>query len=160
MKRFISDEIGNEYQEWKLQNLVFLTAPTGSGKTTFVLEKLVEYAESRNAKILYLVNRKILREQIQDIIEKDIRYRVENVNEVIEVKTYQELEKQYKEGVGNPFYRRYTEAIGEMDKWKGKIHPCGIVVADECHYFFQIRRIILIHGYHMTGSCIINTGPY
>lgn len=137
MKRFISDEIGDEYQEWRTQNVVFLTAPTGSGKTTFVLEKLVGYAESRNAKIIYLVNRKILKKQIMSIINSNICFKVKNVKEVIEVKTYQELEEKYKNGIGNPDYERYTESVGEMDKWKGNIPRYDIVVADECHYFFS-----------------------
>lgn len=137
MKRFISDEIGNEYQEWRIRNIIFLAAPTGSGKTTFVLEKLVEYAASKNAKILYLVNRKILKNQLNNIINMDIRYKVKNVKEVIDVMTYQELEAKYKNGIGNPQILKYVEDTGQINKWDGELPRYKIIIADECHYFFS-----------------------
>lgn len=137
MKKYISDEIGDKYKEWEKQNLVFLTAPTGSGKTTFVLEKLVEYAESRNAKILYLVNRKILKKQIEDMIAKEIRYKVEDIKNVIELMTYQELETKHKDEIGDPWLYKYSESIDKLDKWQGERPQYDIIIADECHYFFS-----------------------
>lgn len=57
---------------------MFITAPTGSGKTYFILNTLLPYARERNWNILYLVNRKILKEQLEeDVKEIDNQYFVE-----------------------------------------------------------------------------------
>lgn len=120
MREFISHVIGDEYKEWKPRNIVFLTAPTGSGKTFFVLNKLVKYIESKkNSKILYLVNRKILKEQIKNTIDVDIRPKIKNIDEIITVKTYQELE--------TPYGRKKYDDCSKYNT----------IIADECHYFFS-----------------------
>ena len=41
MGKFISDVIGEEFKEWKRGDIIILAAPTGCGKSTFVLEKLL-----------------------------------------------------------------------------------------------------------------------
>lgn len=119
MREFISDIIKDEYEEWETRNIIFLTAPTGSGKTSFVLDKLVKHVESKkDSKILYLVNRKILKKQIKKIIKIDIRPEIKNIDKIIKVKTYQELEAYYE---GNKY--------DDGSKY-------DIIIADECHYFF------------------------
>ena len=59
-KVHVTDVIGDDYQSWKNQ-VVILKAPTGSGKTTFVLEKFVDYFKENDAlygkkKVLILSN--------------------------------------------------------------------------------------------------------
>lgn len=34
---FIADSIGTEYKKWRAGDTIFISSPTGSGKTTFVL---------------------------------------------------------------------------------------------------------------------------
>ena len=77
-KKYISDIIGNAYKEWGREDTIFLTASTGAGKSQFILHDFLEWQiqqtkqnrerrEHRN--ILYLVNRKILKKQIQKDLE-------------------------------------------------------------------------------------------
>lgn len=72
-QRYIADEIGNEYQKWESPSLIKITAPTGTGKSYFVLHVLLRYAWQNGRRILYLVNRKILREQLKAEL-RDISY--------------------------------------------------------------------------------------
>lgn len=67
--RWISDGIGEDYKAWSIVaerdsiSRVYIESPTGTGKTTFILEQLFPYAAQQNRHILYLSNRNILSEQ-------------------------------------------------------------------------------------------------
>lgn len=56
---YIADSIGEGYKEWKSGQYIFIKAPTGSGKTYFILNELVDFAVANNRRVLYLVNRSI-----------------------------------------------------------------------------------------------------
>lgn len=53
---YVSDALANEIQNW-IRYPVLINAPTGSGKSRFVLKDLADYAESKNRWILVLSNR-------------------------------------------------------------------------------------------------------
>ena len=95
---FVIDKIGNAYKGWQSMQTIYITAPTGTGKTKFVLEKLYRFAVSEQRKILYLVNRKILKQQLLVDLGKIqtelyLTNQRKNVTEYISVMTYQEIEK-------------------------------------------------------------------
>lgn len=72
-KRFVSDVIGTEYSDWKMRDEIFIQAPTGTGKSSFILyHYLFFYAIEKGIKILYLVNRRILRDQIAEELHKKV----------------------------------------------------------------------------------------
>ena len=72
---WVSDIIGDEFKQWRTKDKsanfgsyptkVFIEAPTGSGKTYFILNKLLPYAAEQGRNILYLSNRTILEEQVK-----------------------------------------------------------------------------------------------
>ena len=41
---YLSDKIGSEYQSWNKDALVIIKAPTGCGKSHFILNELLNYA--------------------------------------------------------------------------------------------------------------------
>ena len=43
-KQYVSDLIGDEYKSWKEGDHVIIATPTGSGKTTFVIARLLMLA--------------------------------------------------------------------------------------------------------------------
>jgi hypothetical protein len=108
---YVSNLIGDDYKSWNDES-VFLDCGTGSGKTTFVIKQLSQYAESKSKKILYLCNRKKLKEHVDDLISKD-----DITN--IDVMTYQLLESAFDKDKGMKWGLEHYEYI----------------VADECHYF-------------------------
>lgn len=155
---YLSDLIGNDYQKWKNDELVMIKAPTGCGKSYFILHKLLDnivrceiefktryglpgIGNAYTSKILYLVNRKILKEQIlkecnQIASQFSMEYQKSiNISDYISIFTYQELEYQLKYGNSDPlgFFEKYS--IGKPIK-KLEINPFEYAVYDECHYFY------------------------
>lgn len=116
MKKYISDEIKNEYMEWGQRDIVFLTAPTGSGKTYFILHVFLPYIVTNKKKLLYVVNRAILKEQM----EKEIERLSIDENRAIKIITYQSIEEHIR--------------INNKDKLM-ELSNYDIIVADEAHYF-------------------------
>lgn len=73
---WLSDGIGERFKEWNRMgnrtaaSRVFIQSPTGTGKTTFILEKLYPYAMRQGRSILYLGNRVALKEQTENAIKR------------------------------------------------------------------------------------------
>ena len=119
-KMYISDLIPiRDCEEWLDERKILLVAPTGMGKTTFVLSRLVPYCAIRKKKIAILCNRRLLREQyLYDLAEQYQRFYV--MEREVELFTYQALAEQMKQGV------RIAEILREFD----------MLVCDEAHYFY------------------------
>lgn len=124
----VAKAIGNDYQFWEDGDIIMVSAPTGTGKTHFIRNVMLDPLRSRNntnQPILYFVNRAILREQLLYDLSKDLAGG-KWYSSKIEVYTYQHLE---------------TDIInrGEHAKnyWAKKFSEFRIVVFDECHYFIS-----------------------
>ena len=96
---YLSDKIGSEYQSWNKDALVIIKAPTGCGKSHFILNELLDYALMCGRRILYLVNRTILKDQLikkcnEKSSELSVRYRqIITIGDYIHICTYQKLNK-------------------------------------------------------------------
>lgn len=71
----VVEAIGDDYkQKWNSKNPVFIDAPTGTGKTTLVYDKLIPYALSKNRSILLVSNRIALsiqqKEKVAELLKK------------------------------------------------------------------------------------------
>ena len=98
--------------EWKSGDKILTTAGTGKGKSYLVKNILFNYADDGENKILFLVNRLPLKEQIQHELKESGK---ENV---IIVQTYQKLEADI--------------LAGEAD-----VSGYKYIICDEAHYFFS-----------------------
>lgn len=107
-KIWVSDIIGEDYKKWKNEYVV-LDCGTGCGKSFFCIKVLGAYAKKQNKKILYLCNRRKLRNQIYEEVRKN------GLLNVIYITSYQSLQKNIQKGKQFPNY--------------------DYIVADECHYF-------------------------
>lgn len=121
---YVSDMIGDDYKKWWHDKTIFIKTPTGSGKSFFILDKLLEYVVSNSGKILYLVNRKILKSQLEKEIDNiankyDYTTKLENY---INIFTYQTIEKLLLENSLEKNYGNYFNGFSH-------------VIYDECHYF-------------------------
>ena len=105
--------------EWRGKK-VFLTAPTGMGKTTFILQKMLPYMKIRRQKMLILCNRKLLRQQYwYELVSKFDSYA--ELDSAVSIDTYQNLASRVKD----------QENILEL--FKGY----EVIVCDEAHYFYS-----------------------
>lgn len=107
-KIWVSDIIGNDYKTWK-DEVILLGSGTGRGKTTFSLEYCSWLILNGKDNILYLCNRKKLREQTQKIAEK------KHLRDHITVISYHQLQDILKTG----------DTIDQYDAY----------ICDEAHYF-------------------------
>ena len=104
-KTYITEKIGEQYREWHSEGVI-IASGTDTGKTTFIIETLIPYAQLQGKSVLYLVNRKSLYEQIK-----------QRITEFGHVKllTYQGLQS--------------------LIRKEANITHYDYIVADECHYF-------------------------
>ena len=124
---YVTDVIGETYKHWQT-GVVLINAGTGTGKTTFVVKKLNEWAEITGTKILYLCNRRALKSQVIEQAEAEQKAKTldddapddSEGEEHLDIWTYQALEnmKLYYPEKLNHFLRQYR-----------------YIVADEAHYF-------------------------
>lgn len=145
--QWVTEKIGEEYKNWKdgidkrthkEQNegdKIFISAPTGSGKTHFVLNALLPYFYKQGKKILFIVNRRILKEQV----EEEIHHVPFEMRNNIRIELYQSLENLFCSVQFGPIQQsngtvRYGyAALGYKTMENFKAYDC--VVCDECHYF-------------------------
>lgn len=137
-KKWLSNGIGDTYTKWynksdariesrkplSTPSIVLINSPTGTGKTTFIIDKLIPYASDNLRNILYFGNRIALGEQLK-MASKDkffeVRCKSESVgnefiyndfNNRITILNYQSFSKyteEYLRGL-NPYYVIFDEA--------------------------------------------------
>lgn len=56
-KPFVSESIGDQFKSWRSKDPVFIDAPTGTRKTTFVYEKIIPEAINHGKAVLLISNR-------------------------------------------------------------------------------------------------------
>ncbi len=126
-KVYVSDIVGLDYELWYYRkNKVFLDAPMGLGKTTFVTDTLLGYIRKKrnmnprhNDKMLILNNRTLLGMQYGwDLLE--IKSTYQQLQDIVEVKSYQEIAASIRNRINvDELFKDYT-----------------CIVCDEVHYFY------------------------
>lgn len=120
--KYIRDSIGEDYINWKEGDTIFISSPTGSGKTAFILNELLSHLADKGKEVLYLVNRSILMNQIKNEIN-NLTY---TSRKAIKVMLYQDIENNYfkYDGSSNEdYYKKFVK------------YDC--VICDEAHYFLM-----------------------
>lgn len=110
-----------ENKEQHRANL-FIDANTGKGKSYFIKGMLYEYCKENKLKMLYLLPRRIVRDEFIKELQ------AENKTDVITVKAYQEFEQRED-------YSSYEEYLS-IDENKS-LKEYDIIICDECHYFIS-----------------------
>jgi hypothetical protein len=120
-EKWVSEFITKEkYERWD-NGITFLACGIGKGKTQFILKeycnfwlkKYMENEEKPPKRILYLCNRRVLKESIDVQVEKY------EVKDIVEVKNYQQLQMEIRNG----------KEISAEDY--------DAIICDEAHYFIS-----------------------
>lgn len=121
-RRYISHLIGKDYERWRQGDRVVLEAPTGSGKTQFIIKELLPWVLSCGKRILLCVNRELLKKQL--IYELCVIFGVPP--SVIEGASFAEFP-----GITVTTYQTIQEILKQ-----GEPFPKGYeyIVLDEIHY--------------------------
>jgi hypothetical protein len=150
--KWVTDIIGDEYKNWKNGDVIKIQAQTGTGKTFFITgdkEKkgLIDYADIRSERVLYLCNRSNLKKQIKiDLLKKydmDIpylktnkgKYKLDKSGKKIVDETALEKITKIKNIVISSYHAiqnsrlesDYTCNLFNLDSY-------NYIICDECHY--------------------------
>lgn len=141
-QKWLSDGIGEDYKSWETNGLnnatdtshIFIESSTGTGKTSFILNKLLPYATEKQRRILYLCNRTALEKQIKNTLanklipaRSDIPCTDNNTfffpekNAAITVLNYQSLMSNIKQCQQNGHFS----------------NPFYYIILDEAHFFLE-----------------------
>lgn len=73
MSKYISEVIGENYKSWGSGDSILISSQTGSGKSSFVLHTLLPQAIAENKHIVYICNRRVLKEQFSILSQKELK---------------------------------------------------------------------------------------
>lgn len=119
--QYIEEKIGSKYKNWVNGNVILISAQTGTGKTSFILRTLLPFAKENGKHILYFVNRRILKEQL----EEELLYCPVREKTYIQLETYQHIERKLSCMQSENKYMKFCEKYQKYD----------YIVCDEAHYF-------------------------
>ncbi|SHJ99673.1 DEAD/DEAH box helicase [Hespellia stercorisuis] len=127
----VTERIGDEYTQWSNGDIILISAPTGSGKSYFVLHVLLKYIIRTGGKLLYLVNRKVLKKQLDAELKNKVipelsgqgNLPIAPIGNYIEIETYQSVECFVKKSA-------YDSIQKHFEKF-------SCLVCDESHYFYS-----------------------
>lgn len=79
-ERWLVNGIQEDYKNWLPRGVerhqkasrIFIESPTGTGKSSFILDKLFPFAAESNYNVLYLANRSALNQQIKNALARKL----------------------------------------------------------------------------------------
>ena len=79
-ERWLVNGIQEDYKNWLPRGVeghqkasrIFIESPTGTGKSSFVLNKLFPFAAENNYNVLYLTNRSALNQQMRNTVAQKL----------------------------------------------------------------------------------------
>ena len=137
-KQYVTDLIKDDYLNWKSGDKILLATPTGSGKTTFVVNVLLKNAMQQKKHVVYYCNRKVLYEQfsvqskelIRKIFGQDLDI-ADDAENYLHIFTYQ----------GSELTKNYPDVTIKMqdtcESYRLNKDCILYYVFDEAHYFIN-----------------------
>lgn len=130
--KYLTEEIGDAYKAWTAERPVVIHAPTGSGKTFFILNRLLPYVAECGKRMVYLSNRSALKQQVENEFQRDSA--LAKYQGSITICNYQRLSSV---NMRNGEERPYGLSANQKARWREdhEIIHSDYYVLDEAHYF-------------------------
>lgn len=139
-QHYISDALEEDVAKWRLGDTVFIEAPTGAGKNTFIEEVIIKQIQERNfgEKILILYNRVALGRQV-----KKRMFEILGCADKLRLYNDERLDRECK-NIGFAYIYSYQQLQEELRVVQRDVLRDGIfkkkfayVICDEAHFFFR-----------------------
>ncbi len=137
----ISAAIGADFKKWHHKSPVFIDAPTGSGKTSFVYHRLIPHAISLNRTVLLISNRVALRSQQRRNIKSIIREYVPDYDPEAATDTDNIDQEAYYGPVCVVTYQGLPSLLKRSNSLLEWYNRLMYVVMDEAHFFYSDAEI-------------------
>ena len=132
--KYISEKIGDAYKEWSAKKPIIIHAPTGSGKTFFILRTLLPYAAQAKKKIVYICNRSALKAQVENRLHYDQTLRKYWEENVICTCSYQRFSFINFRNADERSFRIFTDERSRQREDHALLNA-DYYILDEAHYF-------------------------
>lgn len=117
-RKYLSELIGDDMEHWGRRKII-IQAPTGVGKTSFIIRAILSCCKRRKEKLLILCNRRLLRQQYwYEMVRAFNTY--EELDATVGIRSYQELAEQLKKGA----------------EPEGLLEGYDVICLDEFHFFY------------------------
>lgn len=158
---YISDIIGDTYQDWAEGDNILIATPTGSGKSTLILKCLLPYAAACQKHIVYICNRRPLLEQFTVKSNLELRYYFgqsvavpQNELPLLHILTYQycEVSRQFPNFIVQPDLSGISQIEQKRLEVDGKLpQPVRMTSSDVLYYIFD-------EAHYLLNDSIFNSG--
>ncbi|MEM5009279.1 DEAD/DEAH box helicase [Niallia taxi] len=130
---WVSETIGNEYKKWKKGDTVLISAQTGTGKTFFIMNSLLDNLPTGD-RLLYVCNRTNLKRQLKkDLLKKFNQEIPDTLNELDHITTIADK-------ITITSYHAISNSIKDsiyLDDVNSDLSLYNYIVLDECHFIFS-----------------------
>lgn len=140
---YVSESIGEQYKNWAPKDPVFIDAPTGTRKTTFIYERIIPEAIEQGRTVLLISNRIAISAQQKRKILKIIERRDPEAISHITEKADKEIVDKLAyfgpvcvttfQGI-HGLLNSYEDEVTNVDAWFAKLK---YVVFDEIHFLYS-----------------------
>lgn len=132
--QWVSESIGDDYKKWKQGDTVLISAQTGTGKTYFIKNVLLDYLDS-SQRLLLVCNRTNLKRQLKKDLLKKYNQRIpDTLNELDEITTIADK-------VTITSYHAISSGIQrevyDPNARQSDFSSYDYIVFDECHFIFS-----------------------
>lgn len=132
--KWITDVIGEDYKIWNLGDYIIIDSQTGTGKTYFILNKLLNNIKVQDS-VLYVCNRINLKRKIKIDLLKHYGLYNKKMNDrtIDKIKWIKNVRvTSYQELFFNNIDKIYEDATGNI-----KLNKTKYLIFDECQFLFE-----------------------
>ncbi len=151
--KWVSEAIGDDYKNWKQGEIVLLNTQTGTGKTCFIVNTLLDYIEDYE-QILFVCNRTNLKRQFKkELLDKYGLEIPESLDELDKITTIK--------NIVITSYHAIQDSILDIDyditKFRNDLDNYSYIILDESHYILadgnfnnktRLAFNLLVKDYH------------